>query len=202
MKVNSQDIIDYLWHELPPDRWVEIDRLIREDEAWKAELEKWTSFKEDLNREKQPALSFEDMPNRYWSSFLPRVRERIDAKTQNRQIFKERFIHTAPSFALAALMLFFLSNVLLTGKKIDYLLDQYTWIRNLNTSEIMDRYVRQNVSDADDIIGALTSGDDDKNILADWEGSYTPADFFLDENGLTPDEQKELLQNLEKTTTF
>lgn len=204
MKINQQEIIAYLLHELSPERQEQVGYLIRQDEEWKMEFEKWALVMENLSSDKKSARSFDDIPNRYWSTFLPRVRERIDTKEQKRHIFRVRFIQAVPSFGLAVLILFFMNNVLITNQKIDYLLDQYNWMRSLNSSEIIDQYIGENVSVADKFINEVLGTDDDENTaLTDWEGAYNPTEsVLLDDNGLTPEEQKELLQNLEKTTTF
>lgn len=146
---------------------------------------------------------FNDVPDRYWNSLLPRVHERIDDRAQRRRLLRGRLIHAVPSFGIAVLILFFLNNVLITNKKIDYLLDQYSWISSLNTTEVIDQYVSENVSAADEFVNSLLqSGEDNTTVLTEWDGTYSPTETALDDNNLTQDEQKELLENLEKPHHF
>ena len=156
-----------------------------------------------LNNEKTGLRKFNDVPDRYWNSLLPRVHERIDDRVQRRRLLRGRLIHAVPSFGLAVMILFFLNNVLITNKKIDYLLEQYSWISSLNTTEVIDQYVSENVSAADEFVNSLLqSGEDNTTVLTEWDGTYSPTETALDDNNLTQDEQKELLENLEKTTSF
>lgn len=203
MKTHQEEIVAFILNELPPNRQEEVGLLIQQDEEWKVEFEKWSSVMKNLNSKKQLTRSFGDIPDRYWSTFLPRVRERIDEKQQKRRIFRERFVQAVPSFGLALLILFFLNNVLITNQKIDYLLDQYNWVSSLNSSEIIDHYISENVAAADEFISdVLDTGSDENTVLTDWEETYNPTESVLDYSSLTQEEQKELLDNLEKTITF
>ena len=199
----EQDILNYILGELSADRREQIAELIRTDDNWKREFEKWSVLMGQLSNEKADLRKFNEVPDRYWNSFLPRVHERIDDRAQRRRLLRGRLIHAAPSFGLALLILFFLNNVLITNKKIDYLLDQYSWISSLNTTEVIDQYVSENVSAADEFINTLIQNTEDNTaILTEWDGTYSPTEAAMDDNNLTQDEQKELLENLEKTTSF
>ena len=203
MKVDQQEIIAYIMHELPAERQDQVRHLIQQDHEWTVEFEKWSVTMTQLNNEKTLVRSPAGIPDRYWNSFLPRVRERIDAKEQKRRVFRERFIHAVPSFGLAVLILFFMHNVLITNKKIDYLLDQYNWVRSLNTSKVIDQYIDNNVASADDFIkDVFDFGKEGSATISDWDDAYNPTESVLDYSSLTHEEQKELLENLEKTTTF
>ena len=203
MKVNPQDIFDYILNDLPAERMEQVAALIRTDDHWKNEFEKWSAVMGRLNHEKPELLKINDAPDRYWSSLLPRIRERIDDRIQKRMILRGRLIHAVPSFGLAVLILIFLNNVLITNKKIDYLLEQYAWISSLNSAEVIDQYVRENVTVADEIINDLILDSDDHTaVLTEWDGTYSPTETALDDNSLSQDEQKELLENLDKTTSF
>lgn len=203
MKADQQDILDYILGELPADRREPVAELIRTDDNWKREFEKWSAVMGQLNNEKTGLQKLNEAPDRYWNSFLPRVHERIDDRAQRRRLLRGRLIHAVPSFGLAVLILFFLNNVLITNKKIDYLLDQYSWISSLNTTEVIDQYVSENVSAADEFVNSLIqTGEDNTAVLTEWDGTYSPTETALDDNNLTQDEQKELYENLEKTTSF
>lgn len=203
MKVNQQEIIEFILHELPSERQKQVEYLVQQDEEWKIEFEKWSSVIRLVSNENQPVKSFDDIPDRYWSTFLPRVRERIDAKTKRREVFRERFFHVIPSFSLAIVILFFLNSVLVTGKKIDYLLDQYDWVSSLNSTGIIDDYIAKNDTAAESFISdVLDNGDSENASLTYWEEALNPTESILDYTALTHEEQRELLDNLEKTTTF
>ncbi|KAB2880060.1 hypothetical protein F9K33_07060 [bacterium] len=203
MKINQQEIIEFILHELPANRQQEIYHLVQHDEDWKAEFDKWSSVIQNINNEKQYVAKYDDIPDRYWSTFLPRVRDRIDTKTRRRAVFRERFVHAFPSFGLALVILFFLNSVLLTNQKIDYLLDQYDWVSSLNSTRIIDHYIGQNKSAVDEFISDVLNNDEaDKTALTYWEETINPTESVLDYSALSPEEQNELLDNLEKITTF
>jgi hypothetical protein len=203
MKIDQEEIIAYILNELEPERHNRVADLIRTDEHWKTEFEKWSPVMNQLNNNKPEVIASHGVPDRYWNTFLPRVHERIDERAEKRSILYGRLLHAVPSFGLAVLILFFLNSLLITNKKIDYLLDQYSWMSNLNSSEIIDQYVRENMPSADDFISGLMESAEEKSAaLADWDGSYSPTESLPDEMELTQAEQTELLENLEKTTTF
>ncbi|MBL7994050.1 hypothetical protein JNM05_01645 [bacterium] len=203
MKINQQEIIEFILHELPADRQQEINRLIQQDEDWKAEFDKWSSVIQHINDDRPCAAKYDDIPDRYWSTFLPRVRDRIEFKTRRRTVFRERFVHAVPSFGLALVLLFFMNSVLLTNQKIDYLLDQYDWVSSLNSTRIIDHYIGQNESAADEFISDVLDNDEAGNAaLTYWEETFNPTESVLDYSALSSEEQIELLDNLEKITTF
>ena len=203
MKIDQEIIIAYILDELEPGRRSEITELIRADDNWKQAYEKWASALNQITAEKPVLANYNDMPDRYWNSFLPRVRERIDDRAQRLNRLRERIYHAAPSFGLALVILFFLNNVLMTNKKLDYLVDQYVWMRDLNSTEIIDQYISENVAAADELISDLLAADDELGaVLADWDGSYSPTETPTDDAELSTEEQKALLENLEKTTSF
>ncbi len=202
MKVDREIIIAYILGDLDPARHKEVAGLIQGDENWKKEYENWSEVLGQLNAQKPMLNRFEDIPDRYWASFLPRVRERIDERARRFERVRERLFHAAPSFALAAIILFFANDILITNKKLDYLLEQYSWVSNINSTEVVDEYIRENISAADDLISDLLESDDEAAALADWESSYSPTEPLPYDLELTGEEQKELLNKLENTTSF
>ncbi|MBL7961328.1 hypothetical protein JNL27_13935 [bacterium] len=203
MKINQKEIIEFILRELPAARQQEINHLVQQDEDWKAEFDKWSSVIQNINDEKQYVTKYDDIPDRYWSTFLPRVRDRIDTKAGRRNIFRERFIHAVPSFGLALVILFFLNSVLITNQKIDYMLDQYDWVSSLNSTRIIDHYIGQNESAADEFISDVLDNDEaDNAALTYWEETFNPTESVLDYSALSSEEQNELLDNLEKISTF
>lgn len=203
MKIVQEDIIAYVLDELEPERRTVVDELIRTDERWKAEYTKWAGTLSQVNTQKPSMKTYNDVPDRYWNTFIVRVHERIDDRKRRFERVRERIYHAVPSLGLAVLILFFLNNILISNKKLDYLVEQYSWIRSLNTSEVIDQYIQNNISAADDLIGDLLNSEDESSaVLADWEESYSPTETDTEDTELTADEQKALLDNLEKTTSF
>lgn len=168
-----------------------------EDSTHEPEIPAFVSL---LRDSRESVIRKESPPDRYWNTFVPRLRSRMETRRFQRRLRLARIRYALPMAAVVLLLTLLSVEVFVTTPRIDYLVEQADWIRNLNPAEDPQLVLRSDDPSVDNTLEETVFQNrvtvDEVNV------SVGLSEIGYDLSSLTADEQNLVLNTLEQSGVF